>query len=1026
MAENPKVNLALVNNIPDGSLEQGTIYMSPDVSGNFIKVAMTDSSTVTIFDGSAYATKQQVIDNEYIVATALNDLNNRIDNIDVELLTNITYDELKELRDTSALTPGMLYRITDYVTSLSSELTDASSAMHPFDIVVTADTSSVLNESAKAVVHDGDEYFVGQDLNAWELKYSLDNDSSAYTWADSSGKGVIYYMKDDKNNRCNYDFKNVMYEFTDSSASFIDAGTWYYTFSDTSDGTVKDFSLSLDPERECRDNILNSITEHTASLSHSVICSSSSYIVENEIGAIENMVIAYAFVGNKITFAYNSVIGGICRSNNIDLVQNTQIGANCQSNSVKQLINCVIGDTFTWNTVGIASNCTFGNNVQLNDIGDYFANSTMGNGCTANAIGPYCNCKFGNSCSDNTIEAQCFGIEFGHNCKFNFIGPGVNNVRMGNNCQENKFDSGKYIYFGNSDKQGADFVIGNHFVGTCQYLYFYNTDAASANNMLRNYHIYSICGTNSEYKVLNLDRNVSSPRFVLTRPGMTPTQADSTIIVDPAMLPERTKGGTAGQILVKDSGTDYDMSWRTLNIGSQIAYDSSNKVISLKDASGNILGTTIDATDFIKDGMVSDVSVYDSNLVISFNTDAGKEDISIPLSHIFDSSNYYTKSESDVKYVWDSSSPWEPGSGTRSAQLKGAGADASGNYSVAEGVGTKASGNYSHAEGDSAIASARVSHAEGETTKASGEGSHAEGLNTIASGNYSHAEGNNTKAFGSHSHVEGSWTISRGDYSHAEGYNTTTQGDYSHAEGYCTTASNAYEHAQGVFNVSHTDTLFSIGNGYDSQESSPVYRNALEIMQNGDAYLYGVASFDGQIIGSRKTLQYYLDTNLISEQEYDYIFNTSSTALNLQLLHLYIDDYPDEKLSEMMSDVEAETIDDFYDIVYDANINNGQYNSEAVYADEFIYVDTVTINDTSYYLWHCISNPDMAGHLYAIMRTDMTLEELDAMAKCNNPDSNVSPFVAIVTEDLEVLYDDTDPGNVNANYQLACYKIDEE
>lgn len=36
-------------------------------------------------------------------------------------------------------------------------------------------------------------------------------------------------------------------------------------------------------------------------------------------------------------------------------------------------------------------------------------------------------------------------------------------------------------------------------------------------------------------------------------------------------------------------------------------------------------------------------------LVISFNTDAGHQDINIPISQIFDASNYYTKSETDTK-----------------------------------------------------------------------------------------------------------------------------------------------------------------------------------------------------------------------------------------------------------------------------------------------------------------------------------------------------------------------------------------
>ena len=303
---------------------------------------------------------------------------------------------------------------------------------------------------------------------------------------------------------------------------------------------------------------------------------------------------------------------------------------------------------------------------------------------------------------------------------------------------------------------------------------------------------------------------------------------------------EKMKGGTAGQILVKISGTDYDMGWRTVNIGSQIAYDSSNKVISLKDASGNVLGTPVDATDFIKDGMVSDVSVYGGNLVISFNTDAGKEDISIPLSDMFDSSNYYTKSESDAKYVWDSSSPWEPGSGEGSAQLKDSGATASGDYSVAEGDCTTASGASSHAEGEGTIASGEDSHAEGKGARTSGAGSHAEGINTDASGNYSHAEGDTTKASGLASHAEGCDTSAIGEYSHTEGFDTTASGNYSHAEGESTIAIGTYSHTEGTGTAafgdySHAEGISSnaLGEGSHSEGTTT---NAVGLSSHSEGF----------------------------------------------------------------------------------------------------------------------------------------------------------------------------------------------
>lgn len=83
------------------------------------------------------------------------------------------------------------------------------------------------------------------------------------------------------------------------------------------------------------------------------------------------------------------------------------------------------------------------------------------------------------------------------------------------------------------------------------------------------------------------------------------------------------------------------------------SYDSNDKKIYFYDNVSNT-GTAltyIDATDFIKDGMVDNVEIKTisgaSYLAITFNSDAGKEEIDIPIADIFDASNYYTKTEVD-------------------------------------------------------------------------------------------------------------------------------------------------------------------------------------------------------------------------------------------------------------------------------------------------------------------------------------------------------------------------------------------
>lgn len=87
----------------------------------------------------------------------------------------------------------------------------------------------------------------------------------------------------------------------------------------------------------------------------------------------------------------------------------------------------------------------------------------------------------------------------------------------------------------------------------------------------------------------------------------------------------------------------------TSNLGASIAYDSKTEKIELRNADGVTL-SEIDATAFVKDGMLDSVAVSGGNLYFVFNTDAGKETISIPLSDFFDDSQYYTKKEIDGNY----------------------------------------------------------------------------------------------------------------------------------------------------------------------------------------------------------------------------------------------------------------------------------------------------------------------------------------------------------------------------------------
>ena len=136
-----------------------------------------------------------------------------------------------------------------------------------------------------------------------------------------------------------------------------------------------------------------------------------------------------------------------------------------------------------------------------------------------------------------------------------------------------------------------------------------------------------------------------------------------------------TKGGQAltQKILEISTGLTYDAGDNKLSVDTttiakksdipsvsgyadSVKYNSTSKYVEFYH--GGTGGTKVfeyDASPFLIDGMVQNVEIKDVTsgsstvtcLVISFNTDAGKQDINIPISQIFDASNYYTKTETD-------------------------------------------------------------------------------------------------------------------------------------------------------------------------------------------------------------------------------------------------------------------------------------------------------------------------------------------------------------------------------------------
>lgn len=130
----------------------------------------------------------------------------------------------------------------------------------------------------------------------------------------------------------------------------------------------------------------------------------------------------------------------------------------------------------------------------------------------------------------------------------------------------------------------------------------------------------------------------SHPTVITIGSGFTYNQVGNTVAVDTSVIAAKSD-------IPSVSG-----------YADAVEYDSNSK--EMKFYHGGTVGTEVfsfDASPFLIDGMVQNVEIKDVTisgesvtcLVISFNTDAGKQDINIPIEDIFDAANYYTKAEVD-------------------------------------------------------------------------------------------------------------------------------------------------------------------------------------------------------------------------------------------------------------------------------------------------------------------------------------------------------------------------------------------
>ena len=192
------------------------------------------------------------------------------------------------------------------------------------------------------------------------------------------GNGVIYYMKDEWNNECPYDFKNIQFKRKLSNGALDTTNgddTFVYTFNlwRINAQKIEDASIigntlgdELGHINGVYGNKINPVSEYTV-FSEQTDFEVTQYLLNDNVFLNSDDEDGY-FLG-----CHTNILGYDCLYNTF--------GNSCQSN-------------------------TFGNDCHDNTFGNGYCINTFGNGCWRNS--------FGNGCGSNSFRNGCSSNTFGH------------------------------------------------------------------------------------------------------------------------------------------------------------------------------------------------------------------------------------------------------------------------------------------------------------------------------------------------------------------------------------------------------------------------------------------------------------------------------------------------------------------------------------------------------------------------------------------------------------------------------------
>ena len=194
----------------------------------------------------------------------------------------------------------------------------------------------------------------------------------------------------------------------------------------------------------------------------------------------------------------------------------------------------------------------------------------------------------------------------------------------------------------------------------------------------------------------------------------------------------------------------------------------------------------------------------------------------------------------------------------------------------------------------------------------------------------------------------------------------------------------------------NTHTTFSVGVG----NSNSIRVNALEVLSNGDVYIYGLNNYDGTNPTSNNKFQNILNIEFLTDLEIEQDIFGFELDLPYYIGALYIDDFPEDKIEEILETGGYESLKEYLEDAINDKYTAGQLGTNFVVPTLL----TMEYDGIQYNLWRFFTDNDPVDGICGLMPINITYKELYQNSMEANINNRYCPFVAIGSPDGGIQY----------------------